>query len=132
MSKKWSGLFSLSVQSLEWQLKNLFLEVGGDKTIELMDILASLPENQRSDLINSFLDTALKQARKGYNPVKSTNSQLAHIEEEIVADVVSEISRTNKLSVISGGKESSPISARLIDFESAKRQRESRCLTRLN
>jgi hypothetical protein len=132
MSKKWSGLFSLSVQSLEWQLKNLFLEVGGDKTIELMDTLASLPEEQRAVLINGFLETALKQARKGFSIPKTSNSQLAQIEDQIVADVTSDINRSNKLSLVSGGKEIQNISSRLIDFESAKKQRENRLPNGLN
>lgn len=127
MNKNWSGLFSLGLQSIEWQIKNLFQDSGGEKTVELMDKLAAIPDKERTKLLENFIAQASECIK--HTPHKNrltANSDLQKIEDQIVSDVVSEMNKHSRLSVVNGGKSNPVLSSKLLDFESAKKQRENR------
>ena len=130
MNKNWSGLFSLSLQSVEWQVKNLFQDVGGEKVVELMDRLAGIPDQERKKLLESFLTQVSLHVTTEPLKLSSEESELRKIEDQLVNDVSREISKSGRLSVVHGGK--SPNSAKLFDFELAKKERENRCETSIS
>lgn len=127
MNEKPSGLFSLSLQSIEWQVKNLFQEVGGDKAVELMDRLAGLTESEREILLEKFLSAASKVAAAKPVAVEKTDGSAA-LEDQIVNDVLAALESPKRFEVLDGGKSerrSQNNGGRLIDFASAKKSRRT-------
>ena len=137
MNDKPAGLFSLSIQSIEWQVKNLFQEAGGDKAIELMDRLAGISESEREVLLEKFLEVVSKVVSAqpaSLNSDASNIIQNAHskIEDQIVNDVLAALENPRRLTVLDGGKTERRNSGQLIDFASAKKNRNERTESSLN
>lgn len=138
MNDKPAGLFSLSIQSIEWQIKNLFQEAGGNKAVELMDRLAGIPESEREILLDKFLSAVSKVVTNqavsaasfdGNAAIEGTSSRL---EDQIVNDVLAALEGPRRFSVLDGGKSERRSSGQLIDFATAKRNRDERPDNTLN
>lgn len=154
MNDRPAGLFSLSIQSIEWQVKNLFQEAGGEKAVELMDRLAGISESERDVLLDKFLEVVSKIASAQSNTLDSGNLNSegiaaltlynssdaksktedinSKLEDQIVNYVLTALENPRRLTVLDGGKNDRRNGGQLIDFASAKKNREERTETSLN
>ncbi len=132
MNDKPSGLFSLSIQSIEWQVKNLFQEAGGDKAVELMDRLSGIPESEREILLDRFLSAVSKvvcaqiNAGSHLDGSVAISNQSSKLEDQIVKDVLAQLEGPKRFEVLDGGKAEKREAGRLIDFAAAKKSRGNR------
>lgn len=138
MNNKPSGLFSLSIQSIEWQVKNLFQEAGGDKAVELMDRLSGIPESEREMLLDKFLSAVSKIVCAHVNAGSKLDGSVAisdhsvKLEDQIVQDVLAELESPRRFAVLDGGKSEKRDVCQLIDFAAAKKSRGERNDSTLN
>jgi len=125
------GIFSLSIESVKWQIKNLFDEVGGDDAIRTLDELSSLPKGVQTNLLLAF-ERIIKEVKSGSLQLQSgaeTEQDIAKkefeanllsgIQQDISRDTSRDISQA-KFSVIDGGKLVTK-NSKIINFPEQKR-----------
>ena len=116
------GIFSLSVQSLEWQLKNLFEEVGGADAVRTFDELSTLPKGVQKNLLTAF-ERIIKEVKSGALTLQSVESQEEKTAKELEASLLSSIHQDiskAKFAVIDGGK-CKPVNSKIVAFPTSAR-----------
>jgi hypothetical protein len=106
MSKKIS-LFSKNLLSLKIQLETLFEDVGGAETIDLLDSLSNLGENERAIALRMMTAICQKLAATP-SSLTTAEKKMKELEDLLVNDISQEIASKfgNKLSLVHGGKKS--------------------------
>ena len=128
MDKKFSGTFSLGLSSLQLQLQELFQDVGGSKTIQLLDALSQLPAEKHPLILEIFCAVL--------NRLQAEEQQACNTDEKAVNDfadsIYGEIMKSMheaavapKFAVLDGGKSRSRSGNDPISLEEARKARKS-------
>lgn len=138
-SKKKDGIVSLSLMSIEAQVKTLFAEAGGTPAVELLDRLCRLSDKEQLKVLGIFSrildrvisgDVKLEQAGEAqYDTAQDDTAQKA-FEDSLYNEIIAEISGTGKggrslrLEVLKGGQ-AVPIQQRqVVSIEDLRRAKK--------
>jgi hypothetical protein len=103
-----SGIVSLTLMSLEAQVKTLFAEAGGKPVVELLDRLCKISDQEQVKVLNIF-SNLIDRIISGEIRLPESDSELKNFEDELYAEIINAMTAKSnksglKLEVIDGGQ----------------------------
>ena len=121
MDNRRIGIFSLSLKSLKLQIATLMDEVGGDKALVLLDILAKFDSNKRDIILDNLISTlnSLKAESLDLDaqPSLEENELFSSVLNDLKSQKKSSKRENLKFQVLSKGKKHLANSAEVISLK---------------
>lgn len=119
MDKQFNGTFSLGLSSLQFQVKSLFDEAGGEKACQLLDILSSLNQEAREKALGLFIELAGKLRDYQHSLPSLASNGSRDFETRLYNTLIADLNATPHLALVSGGR----ANKQLIDLGKARAKR---------
>ena len=133
MSDSIKGTFSLTLASLQLQLRTLLENSGGSDATNLLDALGELNTAEQKIALNIFAKITKRISGGNIRLSNATTEKQKELEDALYEDIMAVLTGTtapqkdNKFSILEGGKQSKAPMERppVIDMEEFKRNRKS-------
>lgn len=128
-SKSHDGPISLSLLSLQAQVKTLLEEAGGNSVLELLDALCKIRPSEQEAVLKLFT-RVIDRIAAGEIRISEEQSELAAFEEALYEDLLASIQAAEqgksrlKLEVLEGGKSRSNTVVNIADLRRARKAGE--------
>ncbi len=127
MEKKFSGTFSLGLASVQLQLQELFQDVGGDRAIQLLDLLSHLSSDQHPHILDVFHAVLRRLQENEQQAQRTDDAAVNDFADSIYREILKNMHEAvvaPKFAVLDGGK-SRPRGCSPISLEEARKARRN-------
>jgi len=128
--KPHDGPISLSLLSLQAQIKTLLAEAGGENVINLLDALCRMNINEQEIVLKIFT-RIIDRFISGEVRLSEDQSELKNFEETLYSDLVSAMQEATsskgsmKLEVLQGGKDQRSCCRSVVNINDLRKARQS-------
>lgn len=133
MGSKSSGSFSKNFLSLQLQLETLLEDVGGERTVEMLDALSQVSGSEQKVLLGVFERVIKRVAAGTERLISNDDKRLKEFEDSLYSDIVSAIQaasgeapRGKLIEVLDGGKSPKQVDRTPINLDEARKARKAR------
>lgn len=111
MTRKFGTVFSVGWSCLKLQMESLFDEAGGAEALQLLDLLAEMPESEKRAALTAFGRVAKQLSERPAPDRKDDDCDTEDLGESIYRDIMKELrsefapaERKRSLQLMEGGK----------------------------